>query len=193
MLCQSCKKRTANVHLTEIVNNKKREIHLCEECAQDKGVAIKTHIEGLEIPEFFGQLAQSQAPSASGKETETQLRCEVCGLTFEAFRNIGKFGCPNDFVSFKKGLLNLLDRIHGSTQHRGKVPSRATSRITRQKELMQLREELRQAVDAEAYERAAELRDKMHKLEARLGGGQLAAEDSGPEAERSGDEDGRDD
>lgn len=169
MLCQNCKKRAANVHLTEIVQSQKHEIHLCEECAQAKGVAIKTHIEGLEIPEFFGQLAESQAPSSDGNEADEQPRCDVCGLTFEAFRNVGKLGCPNDFVSFRKGLLGLLDRIHGSTQHRGKVPSRTTDRIAQQKELMQLRDELKQAVASEEYERAAELRDRMHSLEHELG------------------------
>ena len=169
MLCQNCQKRTANVHLTEIVSNQKHEIHLCEECAQEKGVAIKTQIEGLEIPEFFGQLAESQAEASPGVATEEGLRCEECGLTFEAFRNAGKFGCPNDFVSFKQVLLGLLDRIHGSTQHRGKVPSRTTDRIAQQKELMQIREELKQAVTAEAYERAVELRDRVRTLETELG------------------------
>jgi protein arginine kinase activator len=177
MLCQNCKKRAANVHLTEIVNNAKREIHLCEECAQEKGVAIKTQIEGLEIPEFFGQLAQQQSHAAGEQPAEGQLRCEVCGLTFEAFRNMGKFACPNDYVAFKKGLLGLLDRIHGSTQHRGKVPSRTTDRIAEQKELMQLREELKHAVASEDYERAAELRDKVHTLEGRVGSGQESGGD----------------
>ena len=170
MLCQSCNKRAATVHLTEIVSNTKKEIHLCEECAQAKGVAIKTHIQGLEIPEFFGQLAESQAQEASESSEGGQIACADCGLSFEAFRHAGKFGCPQCFHAFRKGLLGLLDRIHGSTQHRGKVPSRATDRITQQKELMALREELKRAVASEAYERAAELRDSVHELESRLGG-----------------------
>ena len=190
MLCENCKKRAANVHLTEIVQNQKHEIHLCEECAQAKGVAIKTHIEGLEIPEFFGQLARSQTPSAAGSESEGQPRCEVCGLTFEAFRNIGKFGCPNDFVSFRKGLLGLLDRIHGSTQHRGKVPSRTTDRIAQQKELMQLRAELKQAVASEEYERAAELRDRVHTLEHELGYEQTIEGAARSQAHDEGNDDG---
>ncbi len=170
MRCQNCRKRTATVHLTEIVNNQKREIHLCEECAQEKGVAIKAHVSGLDIPEFVGKLASSSSePSPTGPKSTSQLRCEVCGLTFEAFRNIGKFGCPNDYVVFKDGLVKLLERIHGSTQHRGKVPSRVTDRVSQQKELMQLREELRIAVEREEYERAAELRDKVRQLEAELG------------------------
>ena len=169
MLCQSCNQRAATVHLTEVVSNAKKEIHLCEECAQAKGVAIKTKIEGLQIPEFFGHLAQSQAHVVADKSAEGQPRCATCGLTFEAFRNVGKFGCCDCFTSFKKGLMGLVDRIHGSTQHRGKVPNRATERTACQKELMELREELRVAVSEEAYERAAELRDRVHRLEGRLG------------------------
>ena len=169
MLCQNCSKRAATVHLTEVVSNMKKEIHLCEECAQAKGVAIKTHIQGLEIPEFFGQLAQSHGQTASGANAEAQARCDTCGLTFEAFRNSGKFGCPDCVASFKKGLVGLVERIHGGTQHRGKVPNRATERIAKQKELMELREELKRAVAEEAYERAAQLRDTVHKLESKLG------------------------
>lgn len=169
MLCQNCNKRAATVHLTEVVSNMKKEIHLCEECAQSKGVAIKTHVQGLEIPEFFGQLAQSHTQPASGTSTEGQSQCECCGLTFEAFRNSGKFGCPECVGSFKKSLVGLVDRIHGSTQHRGKVPNRASERIAKQKELMEIKEELKRAVAEEAYERAAQLRDTVHQMESRLG------------------------
>lgn len=170
MLCQNCKKREATVHLTEIVNNTKNEIHLCEECAQAKGVAIKAQIEGLDIPEFFGQLAESGSKQLAKKEVAGQgARCSNCGLSFEDFRQGGKFGCPQCFASFRDSLLGLLDRIHGSTQHRGKLPRRASRRISHQKEIMELKEELKNAVSQEAYERAAELRDKLRKLEAGVG------------------------
>ena len=65
--------------------------------------------------------------------------------------------------------MGLVERIHGGTQHRGKVPNRATERIAKQKELMELKEELKRAVAEEAYERAARLRDTVHKLESKLG------------------------
>jgi len=178
MLCQNCQQRPATVHLTEIVNNQKREIHLCEECAQEKGVAIKAHVTGLDIPEFVGKLASSEQ-SAPGRKPTSELRCDVCGLTFEAFRNLGKFGCPNDYEVFKEGLVKLLERIHGSTQHRGKVPSRVTDRVSHQKELMQLKEELRVAVEREEYERAAELRDRIRRLEAELGVAGTSREEKG--------------
>ena len=82
---------------------------------------------------------------------------------------------PNEEGDGEK-LLGILERIHGGTQHRGKVPLRATSEIARQKELMQLREELRHLVESENYERAAQVRDRIRRIE----GGAIAG---GPDPE----------
>jgi protein arginine kinase activator len=159
MTCESCNERKATVHLTEIINDTKKEIHLCEECAKEKGVTIKGQLANLSIPEFVVE-------SASSEPDEGQdLVCEACGMTFAKFRSQGKFGCPEDYVAFRDPLTGLLERIHGNTQHRGKVPSRATTEIARQKELMQLRLDLKQAVEAENYERAAGLRDRIRQIE----------------------------
>lgn len=179
MLCQNCKKRTATVHLTEIVNNDKREIHLCEGCANEKGVAIKTKIQEVDFPDFFGQLAESSSVTEKEKSigSSKDLVCKNCGLTYEAFRNSGKFGCPEDYTAFKEGLIGLLNRIHGSTQHRGKVPNRATDQIARQKELREVKEELKRAIDQEAYEKAAELRDLIGSLKQQLGNESEGSED----------------
>lgn len=166
MRCENCNERDATVHLTEIVNDTKKEIHLCEECARQKGVTIKAQLHNLSIPEFVGHLAETPGPASE----EEDATCETCGLTFAKFRSQGKLGCPDDYVVFREPLLGLLERIHGGTQHRGKVPSRATTEIARQKELMQLREELRNAVDAENYERAAQLRDRIRTIEEGLSG-----------------------
>ena len=36
--CQVCGKNPATVHFTEIVNSKMSELHICEQCAQEKGI-----------------------------------------------------------------------------------------------------------------------------------------------------------
>ena len=41
LLCQICRKNIALVHLTQITKDKKREMHLCEECAKKKGLLGK--------------------------------------------------------------------------------------------------------------------------------------------------------
>jgi len=37
MLCQKCQKRVANVQMTQIINNNKTVIYLCEQCAREEG------------------------------------------------------------------------------------------------------------------------------------------------------------
>lgn len=165
MMCESCQKKSAVVHLTDVSNNQKKEIHLCEDCAKEKGVTIKSHMnKDPNFPEFLTQLVESQTESV---DEDKDIRCPKCGITYRKFRSTGKFGCPNDYAVFRKGLLNLLEKIHQKVQHVGKIPSRVGDHLARQKELIQLREELTRAVEAEAYEKAAEIRDRIYILEKR--------------------------
>jgi protein arginine kinase activator len=168
MLCESCQTKPATVHLTDVTNNTKQELHLCEDCAGTQGVAIKSYMnKEPAYPELLPQLVESQAEAPIAGEKD--LTCARCGMTFRKFRSTGKFGCAHDYVVFKKGLLSLLEKIHGKAQHVGKVPSRAGDQIARQKELRSLREELEKAVGSEAYEKAAELRDQIYNIEGREG------------------------
>jgi protein arginine kinase activator len=165
MKCEVCKDKTATVHLTDVSNNTKREIHLCETCAKEQGVTIKSYLnKGPSYPEFLTQIVHSQS-EVSGEEKD--LACPRCGITYKKFRTTGKFGCPHDYVVFKKGLLNLFEKIHGRVQHTGKVPLRASDQMAKQQELRNLRSDLEKAVREEAYERAAELRDRIYELEGR--------------------------
>ncbi|MEE8143396.1 MAG: UvrB/UvrC motif-containing protein [Planctomycetota bacterium] len=161
MICEICREEVATVHLTEIVNNAKKEIHLCETCAQEKGVAITSQVKNLSIPEFFGQLVESSTQGGEG----AQLECGACGMTYQQFRATGKLGCPGDYRVFRKEMDQLLRKIHDSVQHRGKVPSRVNSEISRRKEIEDLKISLKQAVEREEYEMAAQLRDRIFELE----------------------------
>ena len=41
ILCENCHQNVATVHLTEIIQQEKKEIHLCSDCANDKGITLK--------------------------------------------------------------------------------------------------------------------------------------------------------
>lgn len=58
----------------------------------------------------------------------------------------------------------MLLTMHKGLQHKGKVPARHRLRISRMKELDQLRADLEQAVQSEEYERAAGIRDRIRSL-----------------------------
>jgi protein arginine kinase activator len=160
MKCQKCTK-AATLHITEIVSEDQiEELHLCEECAH----------KYLYEPQQPKQTGIKQAPSsASSEETEEPAvlnrECEVCGLKFVDFRNTGRLGCPHDYDEFREELLPLLENIHGETRHCGKSPRRLPQAKQTQSELLQLRKQLLQAVNKEAYEEAARLRDRIRRLE----------------------------
>lgn len=173
MICESCKQNLATVHLTEIVAKQKKELHLCEDCAREKGDVFKGNFS---VHDFLGGLAdaakkkaqqeaKAPAPASKAKPAVDVGPCPVCGLTFPEFKATGRLGCHHDYEHFKKELLPLLEKIHGATQHTGRVPAHVGERIETQKVLTALRKDLNLAVQREEYERAAELRDKIKTLE----------------------------
>ena len=91
--------------------------------------------------------------------------CDMCGIKFVDFRNLGRLGCPHDYDVFREDLVQLLENIHGETRHSGKVPRRLPHNKQSQNELMSLRKQLQTAVNREAYEDAVRLRDRIRQLE----------------------------
>ena len=152
VLCQRCKKQQATIHLTEILQTEKRERHLCEDCAREEGVAIKPQANLHDI--LAGML---EAHQEAGKEAA--ITCPDCGITYAEFRNGGRLGCPHDYEVFGDLLREVLEKVHGASQHVGKLPQRAGADSHAQRELMQLRRQLQEAVESEHYEEAARLRD----------------------------------
>ena len=67
--------------------------------------------------------------------------------------------------AFREDLAPLLENIHGDTRHCGKTPRRLPQTKQTQSELVQLRKQLTQAIHKEAYEEAAQIRDRIRKLE----------------------------
>jgi protein arginine kinase activator len=145
------------LHITEILGEDQfEELHLCEECAQKYlyEPQQKASSKGGAVP-----ADEVDEPGVSNRE------CPVCGIKFVEFRNSGRLGCPHDYQEFREELTPLLENIHGETKHSGKSPRRLPQSKQTQAELVQLRKQLVQAVNREAYEDAARLRDQIRKLE----------------------------
>ena len=158
--CDKCDK-PATVHLIEIRDGQKVEKHLCEAHALEEGVKVQV----TNAP--INELLKNFVVKHSGKEpAPTELRCEGCGLTWSEFRRAGLLGCPSCYVAFEAALMPLLQRAHeGAADHIGKVPDSAGVSELRQQRLMQLRRQLDEAVANEEYEKAAQLRDEVQRLE----------------------------
>lgn len=160
MICRVCETRPATIHITEIKEGKKAVLDLCEECANQQGLS-----HGNPVPALLQSLVEGRAT-----EPGNVTRCPECGISFEEFRAKGRLGCPKDYEVFAKDLGPLLEKIHGSRQHVGRMPRGAGPDTSREDRLLRLRRDLARAVKDEQYEEAARLRDEIRVAEEALRG-----------------------
>ena len=161
MVCQSCKKDIATVHLVDIkATGEKQELHLCEKCAQEQGLPAQN--KSINVQEF---LSLVQKAGHERKRRRSGQKCDSCGMTYEEFRAKGRFGCARDYEVFRDGIVALLEKIQGGAQYMGKIPKRSGVEPTFERELMGLRQRLARVVKEEQYEEAARLRDRIQALE----------------------------
>jgi len=164
MLCQNCQKRVANVHFTQIVNNKKSEMYLCSICANEKEQL--SMVSPFSINDFFsGLIGVGNSNYTEDNTLPQKVVCEKCGMSYEEFRSIGRFGCDNCYSKYYEKLKPLLKRLHGNLEHTGKIPADIYKSINTSREIERLKEQLNKAVQNEEYEKAAEYRDKIRAFE----------------------------
>ena len=159
MVCDICHKNAATVHLTEIINEKVVEMHICQGCAQNKAQEIN---EQLSISDFLGGLLGADERRAK----EQVLKCPSCGLSYDEFKKKGRLGCGRCYRTFKHLLMPLLKKIHSATRHSGKNPKATTARRVQPSQLRieQLQKALQRAIELEEYEEAAGIRDQIKEL-----------------------------
>ena len=164
MQCDRCGERPAAVHLTQIVNNSVTTVHLCDQCAAEKGVQTSAAVAKFPLSDFLasmGKATTSELPVA-----DDSAQCEFCGGTLKDFRDSGRLGCPHCYVTFGQHLRDLLRRLHGSSQHVGeRFDGAGVITETGEVTVGRLRDQLRKAVESENFELAAELRDKIRIIE----------------------------
>lgn len=163
MLCQNCNKREAKVHFTHIINGKKIEAYLCEQCANEKSQFNFGH--QFDINSLFSGLMGFGEVVKPIDTSRNRFLCDRCGMTYQEFQKTGKLGCSNCYSVFGEVLNPLLKRVHGNTEHNGKIPGSVPDSIKVSKEIEKLKESLNKAIQNEEYEKAAEIRDKIKALE----------------------------
>ncbi|WP_431188266.1 UvrB/UvrC motif-containing protein [Clostridiisalibacter paucivorans] len=149
-----------------MINGKKTEVHLCDECAK-KNKEINFN-SPFSIHQFLAGLLEGTQEEPFELNYLNEIKCANCGMTFDRFKQIGKFGCPKCYHSFRDKSIPLIKGIHGHDRHIGKVPKRAGDNIRIKKDIERLKLKLDDAIEREAFEQAAEIRDKIKMLESQL-------------------------
>lgn len=163
-LCQICNKNPATMHFTEIQDNRSSELHVCQACAEQKGLTPQVAPKNFSVSELVAKMFDDMA--AGEGEKIGPVQCPSCGMHYTAFKDTGRLGCGDCYATFQSKLRPLLRRIHGNTRHTGKHPSADGEAVAHTRQMQRLQDELQRAIDREDFERAAELRDQIRALEA---------------------------
>lgn len=156
MKCEHCDK-PATVHVTHVANGKVVKTHLCEECAAGMGVA-----------KSVSALAETLLGPVSPVLPTRAISCPACGLSVRKFQKEGRLGCPECYQVFSREIVGVLSSLHDATRHSGRIPVRLRRDPGPEAALASLNDRLAEAIRAEAFEEAAQLRDEIRELARRV-------------------------
>ena len=168
MLCDYCQKHEATNVLKQTVNGKTRLLHICDSCANS-----------MLFSNLFSDFSVNHIFTHGLKPVRAKKVCDKCGMTLDDIMSTGKVGCDRCYDVFAGDLSRSIEKIHGKSNPVGKAPRSAAGKLKQKNELAALREQLQKLIEAQQFEQAAVVRDRIRSLE---GGSQ----------ETSGKEDGAD-
>ena len=170
MMCEDCGIRPAKFHLMTIINGDRVERNLCPTCMAKH----QKQIPGIDFSNLAGILNSILENKADAREQARLdaeyegLVCEQCGMTYAEFQKCGMLGCAACYQAFKTPMTALLQRVHGNTQHAGRVPGGVHNGTSIRMNIDRLRQKLQKAIADEEYEQAAKLRDTIRALTIQL-------------------------
>ncbi|MCI5839368.1 MAG: UvrB/UvrC motif-containing protein [Peptoniphilaceae bacterium] len=180
MKCDNCGKE-AKLKIETIINGKVKEVYLCEDCFKeyiennelfsllidfDNGnnfmdnfiPSIETVIDGIYNFNFEKNKFEFKYESPKDKEY-----CEVCGNSFSNISN-GIFGCENCYNIDRKATSKILKYFNNFTEYKGQMPRRFDDFKNIAIKIKNLQEKLNETIESENYEKAADIRDEIKKL-----------------------------
>ncbi|MFP4456102.1 MAG: UvrB/UvrC motif-containing protein [Clostridia bacterium] len=162
MKCERCHVNEASVKMVRIINNKKEEIYLCEECAQKEN-AFSFGNQGFSVSDFLSSFMGFNPQKQIYERETSEKTCEKCNMTWDEFRRNSRLGCDECYETFKDRLMPMIRQIHGHTEHQGRIPPLEGEQ--KKHKLKKLKEKLQLAIIDERYEDAATIRDEIKELE----------------------------
>lgn len=156
MKCEKCDNE-AVFHYQSNINGEKSEYHLCADCAKSAGLGEMLQFRPNAMfdsffREPFGALMGNFFREPFGSLTDGFFGKNLFTPTLTA---------PEVNISVDEG-----EKATETEQHRtDNIPEDAGEEFRSRRELHALKHQLRAAIHSEEFEKAAELRDKIHELE----------------------------
>ena len=169
MNCESCKNKHATVFYADESGGRHA---LCQACAQslgkispyspaDEEADCKLFIPSPTLVSLL-EPRPMRLYSAQGADAARNI-CPYCSTSLESAREKGRVGCPECYTVFADALFPASSSPEKAPGAR--MPSSYRALIDRTRNIAELKTKIKIAVEAENYELAATLRDKIRKLE----------------------------
>lgn len=194
MICDVCSKQKATVHLTEIINDQVSKLNLCEYCAKKKGSQMEQHFGIADLLQGLADPTEKGIPGSTAKVK--CVTCGMSYDEFKKIGRLGCAECYDAFRESIAPLLKRIHSASSHTGKQpknikqlpaasssvaaadpGKSAPSAKSKSAAEHpaagpkasaELQALKQALKKAIDGEAYEEAARIRDQVRQLEAKI-------------------------
>ena len=164
MECQRCGIRKGQIQVTRLIDGVLTEMLLCDECLREE--ASHSGPESDTANHMLSAILDAVNQSALQVNWIKTTSCGKCGMTYGVFREIGKMGCSQCYQTFGDRIGQAVTNWHGHSVHVGKKPMGSPEALAVKSELQSLHLALREAIQTEAFEQAAQLRDQIIRLEA---------------------------
>ena len=161
MKCENCGKNEVSFFYRSNINGKVEEKHLCQECAQKLGYTQKIQDSYAGFQNLFRSSFSNifaPMPARAGRNGASFFGDNFFGGSllgdnlFDDFFAMPALGCGTAEAAAPAQQENL-------------VSDEEQKKISHERELNALRAEMKQAVESENFERAAQLRDQIHAKE----------------------------
>lgn len=158
--CDKCGKQSV-YRSTLIVNGVSQTTNLCQDCAIKEGVFASEPTSLFD--EFFSPFVGFMP-----FERVEDIVCPVCKISLKQFKTTGKLGCANCYDVFSKEISKIIGKIAPHTEHKQESLTKLKAKkLTAEEKIVELKQELAQAVKEERYEDAGKIKKQIQKLEAK--------------------------
>lgn len=162
MVCDFCHEREAVIYMEQAAaDGQRRKIHICLECALERGISPDPKSIESSIGSLFKELAEiSKKIAEDGSKC-----CPVCGTSLGEIKKNGTAGCPECYAIFKNDIRKILENNGVKELFKGTMPSRLSTVRSVLTDRIILQNRLNSALEKEDYEKAAMYRDYLKILE----------------------------
>ena len=144
------------VVVQQVSNNVRKEVHLCLQCAAQRGLSTHNGKLEMSLAGLFDSISNNK---------KNQRHCPVCGTRSGELSKHQRLGCPECYNIFNEELRHILEERGVGGTYTGSMPHRLANFKSVLVDRMQLKVKLEQSVALEEYEKAAMYRDRLKALD----------------------------